>query len=80
MKWKTLGNALLLTIGLFCIIGIALFLTRLFPWLSVAGLFILVVLLIYNAMVRDERYDRDSDRLQWFSNDEDEDENKEEEE
>lgn len=79
MKWKMLGNALLLTIGLFCIIGIALFLTRLFPWLSVAGLFILVVLLIYNAMTR-ERYDSDNDRMQWFSNDEDEDENEEEEE
>lgn len=74
MKWKILGNALLITTGLFCIIGITLFLTRLFPWLSVAGLFILVVLLIYNAMVRDERYDRDNDRLQWFSNDEDENE------
>lgn len=78
MKWKTLGNALLITTGLFCIMGGVLFLTRLFPWLSVAGLFILVVLLIYNAMVRDEMYDSDNDRKQWFSNDEDENEEEEE--
>lgn len=73
MKWKMFGNALLITTGLFCIVGGVLFLTYLFPWFSVAILFIAVVFLIYNAMTR-ERYDSDNDRMQWFSNDEKEDE------
>lgn len=80
MKWKMLGNALLITTGLFCIVGGVLFLTNLFPWFSVAILFIAVVLIIYNSMTRYERYDSDNDRMQWFSNNEDEDKNEEEEE
>lgn len=75
MKWKLLCNALLITIGLFCITGVALFLTNLFPWFSDAIIFIAVFLLIYNSMTR-ERYDSDNDRMQWFSNDEDEEEEK----
>lgn len=63
MKWKMLGNALLITTGIFCIISIAILLTCLFPWLSVAGLFIIIVLLIYFAMEQDERYDSDNDRM-----------------
>ena len=54
MKWKLFCNALLITTGLFCIIGGVLFLTHLFPWFSVALLFIAVVLLIYNSMARYE--------------------------
>lgn len=75
MKWKLLCNALLITIGLFCIIGVVMFLTDLFPWFYVAIIFIAVFLLIYNSMTR-ERYDSDNDRMQWFSNDEDEEEEK----
>lgn len=75
MKWKLLCNALLITIGLFCITGGVLFLTNLFPWFSDAILFIAVFLLIYNSMTR-ERYDSDNDRMQWFSNDEDEEDEK----
>ncbi len=78
MKWKMLGNALLITTGIFCIIGIAIFLAHLSPWLFAAGLFIIVVLLIYIAMEQDERYDSDNDRMRWFSNDEKEDEEEEE--
>lgn len=73
MKWKSLCNALLITIGLFCIIGVVMFLTDLFPWFYVAIIFIAVFLLIYNSMTR-ERYDSDNDRMRWFSNDEDEEE------
>lgn len=75
MKWKSLCNTLLITIGLFCIIGIVMFLTDLFPWFYVAIIFIAVFLLIYNSMTR-ERYDSDNDRMQWFSNDKDEEEEK----
>lgn len=75
MKWKLLCNALLITIGLFCITGVVLFLTNLFPWFSDAILFIAIFLLIYNSMTR-ERYDSDNDRMQWFSNDEDEEDEK----
>lgn len=75
MKWKSLCNALLITIGLFCIIGIVMFLTDLFSWFYVAIIFIAVFLLIYNSMTR-ERYDSDNDRMQWFSNDEDEEDEK----
>ena len=75
MKWKSLCNALLIIIGLFCIIGVVMFLTDLFPWFYVAIIFIAVFLLIYNSMTR-ERYDSDNDRMQWFSNDEDEEEEK----
>lgn len=77
MKWKMFGNALLITTGLFCIIGGVLFLTHLFPWFSVTILFIAVVLIIYNAMTRYERCDSDNDRMRWFSNDEKEDEESE---
>lgn len=73
MKWKSLCNTLLITIGLFCIIGIVMFLTDLFPWFYVAIIFIAVFLLIYNSMTR-ERYDSDNDRMRWFSNDKDEEE------
>ena len=79
MKWKLLCSALLITIGLFGIFGVVLFLTNLFPWFSVAIIFIAVVLLIYNSMTR-ERYDSDNDRMQWFSDDEDEEEEDEEDE
>lgn len=75
MKWKLLCNALLITIGLFCIIGVVMFLTDLFPWFDVTIIFIAVFLLIYNSMTR-ERYDNDNDRMQWFSNDEDEEDEK----
>ena len=75
MKWKLLCNALLITIGLFCIIGIVMLLTDLFPWFYVAIIFIAVFLLIYNSMTR-ERYDSDNDRMRWFSNDEDEEDEK----
>lgn len=75
MKWKLFCKGLLITIGLFCIIGIVMFLTDLFPWFYVAIIFIAVFLLIYNSMTR-ERYDNDNDRMQWFSNDEDEEDEK----
>jgi cell division protein FtsW (lipid II flippase) len=75
MKWKSLCSALLITIGLFCIIGIVMFLTDLFPWFYVAIIFIAIFLLIYNSMTR-ERYDSDNDRMQWFSNDENEEDEK----
>lgn len=79
MKWKLLCSALLITIGLFGIFGVVLFLTNLFPWFSVAIIFIAVVLLIYTSMTH-ERYDSDNDRMQWFSDDEDEEEEDEEDE
>ena len=70
MKWRELGNAVLVTAGLFVVIGIALCVTYLFPWCSVVFLFILVVILIYRTMTKDESKDNDSDRMAWFSNDE----------
>lgn len=76
MKWKLLCSALLITIGLFGIFGVVLFLTNLFPWFSVAIIFIAVVLLIYNSMTR-ESNDNDNDRMQWFSDDEEDDEDEE---
>ena len=73
MKWKLLCSALLITIGIFCITGVVFSLAYLFPWFAAAIIFIAVVRLIYNSMTR-ERYDSNNDRMQWFSNDEDEEE------
>lgn len=79
MKWKLLCSALLITIIFFCITFciacVVSFLINLFPWFSIVIIFIAVVILIYNSMTH-ERYDSDNDRMQWFSDDEDEEEEK----
>lgn len=72
MKWRELGSAVLVTAGLFVVTGTAICVSYLFPWASIIFLFILVVILIYRAMTKDQSNDSDNDRMQWFSNDEDE--------
>lgn len=75
MKWKTLGNALLVTAGLFCLTGLTIFLTTKFPLVMVALLFVLIVAWTYNAMRRSEDAGDDNDRMSWnYDNDDEEEE------
>ena len=75
MKWKTLGNAVLVTSGLFALITLIIVVGEYFPWLLIAIAFVALTFVIYNAILK---YDStDNDRMAWFSNDEEDNEDDE---
>ena len=77
MNWKHLGNAILITAVLFCIVALFLWIGHYCPWaLAIIG-FVGLVAIIYRAMEKDS-YDTDSDRMGWFSHYDDEEQEEEE--
>lgn len=73
MNWKTFGKAALMTCGLFGIIALVIVLGYFFPWICLVLAFVSVFSLVYSAMDKGDR-DSDSDRMQWFSSRDDEEE------
>ena len=73
MNWKTLGKAALVTCGLFAIIALVTVLGYFFPWICLVLAFVSVFALVYSAMDKGDR-DSDSDRMQWFSSRDEEEE------
>ena len=69
MNWKILGKALLTVIIIFAIISLVIVSFYFIPWISIIFLFISTVVFTYNEMKKHDNSGDDSDRMQWFSND-----------
>ena len=72
MNWRNLGNAILVTFCLFAFMFLTCIACQLFPMASLIFIFVGVLALIYSMMDKDDG--DDNDRMSWFSDNEDEDE------
>lgn len=74
MNWKTLGKAILVMVGLLALIALALIIIYVLPlWINLAIAFSAGVALVYHMMEKEDDYS-DNDRMRWFSNDDEEEE------
>ena len=72
MNWKTLGEAILVMVGLLAIITLIVLIIHVSPfWVGLAVVFIAGVAVVYHMMEKEDDYS-DNDRMSWFSNDEEE--------
>lgn len=74
MNWKTLGEAILVMVGLLAFTALIALIIHVFPlWISLAIAFSAGVAVFYHMMEKEDNYS-DNDRMNWFSNDDEEEE------
>lgn len=75
MNWKILGKSLLITIGVLCVIGALLLLVTISPlWVSIVGVVLVVLYLVYDGERRRNEMGNPNDRLSWNNDYSEEDE------